>query len=182
MQIEDGTGTGKVARVNGGNRLYVNSVSKTEDHSVNEDSGKVWSVPFEGLNPAGADDYVLYVKNTGDNDLVFSDLRVMADTAATQVELHVVSGTAGGGTDVTPVSRTVQSGKSPSATIQTGTDITGLTNDGVLFFLQCPTVNKEEHLSTSSKIIIPKGKAIAVLVETATANITGVMSLYEEQE
>jgi hypothetical protein len=151
------------------------------DEHINQESGKVWSVPFEGLNPAGADDYVVYIKNTGDKVIHISDVRIMADTAATQVEIHAVTGTASGGTDVSAVSRTVESAATPTATIQTGTDITGLTTAGTIFFLQCAVVNTEYHLRTSSKIRIPKGKAVALLVETATANVTGVISIVEEE-
>ncbi len=181
IEIEDGTGSGKKVKVNGDNRLRVQAVTKTVDADVNELSGKVWSVPFEGLNPTGADDYVVYIKNTGDNNILISDVRIMADTAATQIELHAVSGTASGGTDVTPVPRTIGGSAIPSAVIQSGSDITGLTSDGVIFFMQCDTANKEYHLSTSSKIIIPKGKAFGLLVETGTANVTGVVSIFEDE-
>jgi len=179
--IEDGTGSGKTAKVNGGNRLLVNAVQKSTDADVNETSGKVWSVVFEGLNPAGADDYVVYIKNTGDKTLHITDMRIMADTAATQIELHAVSGTVVGGSTITPLSRTIGSAATPTATIESGTDLTGLTSDGILFFIQCSTVGKEEHLSSSSRIRIPKSKALAVLIETATANVTGVISLAEEE-
>lgn len=177
--IDDGTGvngSAKVAR----QRLYVNSVTKTEEHEINEVSGKVWSIPFEGLNPTGADDYVLYIKNTGDNPIEISTIRVMADTAATQLELHAVSGTAAGGTSVTPISRTVGSASIPTATIESGSDITGLSDDGTIMFIQCDTVNVQYKVKIESKIRIPKGKAVGLLCETATANLTGVVTLFEE--
>jgi hypothetical protein len=180
LTIEDGTGSGKTVKVNNDNRLFVSAIVKTEEHDVNERTGKVWTVPFEGLNPAAADDYVVYIKNTGDNLLEIDDIHVMADTAATQVELHAVSGTAAGGTDITPVSHTIGAAATPTATIQSGTDITGLTNDGILAFMQCAVVNTQYDLQLTSKIAIPKGKAVAILVETGTANITGFMTIYED--
>lgn len=177
--IDDGTGTNGSARVDK-ERLFVDSVIKTKDQDINERTGKSWVIPFEGLNPAGADDYVVYIKNTGDNNLVASSVRLSCDTAASQIEFQAVSGTAAGGSDITPVSKTVGSSASPSATIQSGTDITGLSNDGVLDFIQCAVVNTQYSIESGSKIIIPKGKAVALLVETATANLTGVISIYEE--
>jgi len=176
--IDDGTGVNGSVKVKD-NRLLVESVTKTEDQDINESSGKVWSLPFEGLNPTGADDYVFYIKNTGNNDLKISDFRLSADTAATQIEIHCVTGTAANGSTLTPVSRTVGSSAIPSATIETGVNITGLTSVGTLFFMQLSTVNVQYKLSTSSKIIIPKGHAVAISVETATANLTGVVSLFE---
>lgn len=181
LSIEDGGGSGRTVFVNSNNSLQTLSVQKTLDQDINERTQKVWSIPFEGLNPAGADDYVVYIKNTGDKVLQISDVRIMADTAATQIEINAVTGTASGGSDITLVNRTVGASPTPSATIQSGTDITGLTSSGTLFFLQCDTVNREYHLRTSSKIRLEKGKAVGVLVETATANITGVISLIEEE-
>ena len=162
-------------------RALTFATSESIDAHLNRVKQTVWSIPFEGLNPAGADDYVLYIKNTGDKVIHISDIRLMADTTATQVEVQVVSGVAIGGSAIAPVARTIGSAELPSATIESGTDITGLTSEGTVFFIQCDTVNKEYHLSTSSRIRIPKSKAVAILVETATANITGVISIVEEE-
>jgi hypothetical protein len=181
IQIGDGQGKNGPAGVDNENRLKVVAAVQSFDEHINQSEGKVWSIPFEGLNPAGADDYVIYIKNTGDKVINISDIRIMADTAATQIELHAVEGTAVGGTAITPVSRTVGSAATATATIESGTDITGLTSGGIIFFIQCAVVNVEYHLSTSSKIRIPKGQAVALLVETATANITGVVSIIEEE-
>lgn len=181
MKIQNGQGTGSLAKVDVEGRLSTISVNQAFDYHINEESGKVWSIPFEGLNPAGADDYVVYIKNTGDNDLRITDVRVMCDTAASQLEIHEVSGTASGGAAITPVSRNLGSAATPSATIESGTDITGLTNEGIIFFVNCPVVDTLYHIRTSSNIIIPKGKAIGLLVETATANVTGVISLVESE-
>lgn len=182
LQIEDGSnGTRQGAGVNSDGHLEVSAITQTEGQFINTKNEKVWSIPFEGLNPAGADDYVVYIKNTGNKVMHISDIRIMADTAATQIEINSVTGTAAGGSAITPVPRTVGSAQTPTATIESGTDITGLTSTGTIFFIQCDTVNREYHLRTSSKIRLPKGQAIGVLVETATANVTGVISIIEEQ-
>ena len=176
--IDDGTGVNGSVKVSD-NRLWTDTVVKTNDQEINEQSGKVWSLPFEGINPAATDDYIFYCKNTGNADLAISDFRISADTATTQIGFYGVTGTAASGSTLTPVSRTIGSSAIPTAIIETGTDITGLTSTGALFFMQLAVVDTMYHLSTSSKIIIPKGRAIALSVETATANITGVISLYE---
>ena len=181
FKIKDGTGQAYEAQVDSRNRLSTVSVSENFDSRVNKESGKVWSIPFEGLNPDGADDFVLFIENTGDKVLHIADIRVMADTTATQLKVHSVTGVAAGGTDITPVSKTIGSSSTPSANIQSGTNLTGLSDAGIIYFIQCVTVNKEEHLSTSSKIRIPKGKCVAIAIETATANITGVITLVEEE-
>jgi hypothetical protein len=181
IQIEDGLGTGKIAGVSSENRLCVDAVSEPKDHHTNAESGKVWSLPFDGIDAAGNGDYIFYIQNTGDKSLGITDIRLSADTAATQIEIHGVTGTASGGSALTPVSRTVGSSAAPTATIETGTDITGLTSSGILFYMQLAVVLTEYHLRTTSNIIIPKGKAVGILVETGTANITGVVSLVENE-
>ena len=182
IKIVDGTGGGQVCKVNSGNRLYTNAITKSTDAQINIESGKVWSVNVENQSPTAGDDYIMYIKNTGDAVLHITDIRFSSGTAATQIKVECVSGTAANGTDVTPVSRTVGSAALPTATIQVGADITGLTTGGTLFFIQCPTVDKQEHLSTSSRIRVPKGLAVGISVEASTAVITGTVSLVEETE
>ncbi|QDP62955.1 MAG: hypothetical protein Unbinned5081contig1002_60 [Prokaryotic dsDNA virus sp.] len=179
IHIEDGAGSGKLTKVDSNNRLEVKAINVSSDEDINKRTEKVWSIPFEDLNPAGDDDYVVYIQNTGDAVLQITDIRVSA-TAATQIELHAVSGAASGGANISAVSRTVGSAAVPTATIQSGTDITGLTNDGILFLIDIATANDTFQLKTSSRVRIPKGKAVALLVETGTANISGVISLVEE--
>ncbi len=179
--IEGGANSTKV-NVNKENQLDVLAVTHDQDFHINLSNGKNWSIPFEGLNPTGADDYVVYIKNTGDAVIHITDIRVMCDTAVSQLELHAVSGDASGGTAISPVSKTIGSAALPTATIESGSNITGLTNDGVVYFIQCAVVNTEYHLKTSATIRIPKGKAVGLLVETATANVTGVISISEEAE
>lgn len=180
IHIEDGVGTGKLAQVDANNRLRTLSVNESFDYSINRETQKVWSIPFEGLNPDGADDYILYIKNDGERALLLANVALSADTAATQVKLTAVSGTAAGGADISPVSRTVGSSATPSATIQSGTDITGITDDGVLFYIQLDTVGRLYEFDITSFVRIPKGKAIGLSIETATANITGTVVIAEE--
>jgi hypothetical protein len=171
---------GKYLEIDDEQRALVYSTTEPVDAHINRLFGKVWSIPFEGLNPANANSNVIYIKNTGDKTLHISDVRLMADTAVTQIRIAFVTGTAAGGTAVTPISRTGGSPATVTGTVETGVDITGLTNSGTIFFMQLDTVNKEYHLSTSSRIRLPKGQAMAISVETATANITGVVSIVEE--
>jgi len=180
IQIEDATGFGYRAKVNNQNRLLVQAETITKDQDINERSGKVWSIPFENLSPTGANDYIFYIKNTGDALIEISDFRISSETAATQLVIVGASGTASGGTDVTPVSRTVGSSAAASVVAQIGSDITGLSSTGTIFYMQCSTVGQEYRLSTSSKILIPKGKAVGIYAETATASLTGVVSIYED--
>lgn len=180
--IDDGTGNGKSARVNTENQLEVLSVSIPEDRHNNETHESVWSLPFQDIDPAGADDYFLYITNTGSKSLSITDIRA-SSTVAGSMQVRHVSGVAVFvvGTDVDPVSRFLGSNKALNAAVKTDTDITGLTDEGILFFMDFDTVNKLEHLRTSSNIIIPPGQAVALFWEEATGILTGVVSITELQ-
>lgn len=168
------------AKVDSENRLHVFAVQEPVIRHINAKSGKVWSIPFDGLDPTGNDDYVVYVKNTGTPDLFISHIRLSADTATTEIQIHSVTGVAGGSlTDITPISRTVGSSATPSAEIKSSSDITGLTTAGTHFYMELAVANTMYTLIIDSNIIIPKDQAVAILVQTGTANLTGVITLSE---
>jgi len=180
MRLLDGEGNGPWAGVDSNHRLKVISVQETVDRNVNRIDHKVWSLPFEGIDPVGADDYFVYIRNTGTKDLAVTDVRVES-TVAGVVEVHHVSGTAvhTAGVDISPVNRYLGGSATPTATIKTDTDVTGLTNEGVIFWINCPVVDTLYHLSTSSNIIIAPGQAMALMWDTATGILSGVVSLVE---
>jgi hypothetical protein len=163
------------------NRGKVSSVSEPLDTHINHYDGKVWSVSFFDVNPVGANDYFFYFKNTGTAEIAITDFRMSATTTASRIYINSVSGTPTftAGTDLTPVSRNIGKPATMSATIKSDTDTTGLTNDGTLFHMELDTVNKLFHLSTSSKLIIPQGKAIAIQWVEATGEVSGVVSFIE---
>lgn len=177
-QIESAVGTPHGAEVDSENRLHVFSVSVPDDRHINEEGG-VWSLYFTNT-PTGANDYFFYVKNTGTKDLRISDIRI-SSSVATAVNINVVTGTQAGGTTITPVNRNLGSSRIPTATIEQGVDITGLTSTGTLFFQECATADTLYHLSTSSNIIIPQGTSLALQRVAATGLITCVVSLIEAE-
>ena len=128
MIIKDGA-TGTTAAVNEENRLDVEANSRPIEQHINEFYGKCFSLPFDAIDPAGADDYFLHIKNTGTKDLHVVNIEVRSTVAGT-VEVHAVSGTASyaGATDVTPVNRKIGDTGSITATIKHDTNTTGLTN------------------------------------------------------
>lgn len=165
-------------RINSEGQAEVNSVIETEDRHININHEKVWSLPYEGVDPTAADDYFFYIKNTGATNIALTDFRVES-TVVGAVEAHSVTGTASSGTTVTPVNRHIGSSVSPSARIETSVDFTGLTSSGVLFWLNCDTANKTHHTSTSSNIVIPPGQAVALSWDQATGVMKGMISLVE---
>ena len=165
-------------------RGKVSSIDQPVDQHINHHTGKVWSVSFFDINPVGAGDYVFYFKNSGSAEIAISDFRMSASTTVSRIFIDAVSGTPSfaAGADLTPVSRNIGTSPTIDAIIKSDTDTTGLTNDGVLFFMDLDTVDKMFHLSTSSKIVIPQGKSIAIRFEAATGELSGTVSFIELPE
>ena len=80
-QLEDGTGTGNRARISA-NRLYVDSISRTELHSHIEE-GETWNISTGEVTLTSANESaLLYMKNTGQKSL-FINLYVVISGAST---------------------------------------------------------------------------------------------------
>jgi hypothetical protein len=176
-KIEGPNGT--VTDVDEKNRLSVFSVSRLEDKSANEE-GRYWSL-FVSVTPTGASDNFFYLRNDGVKNLSITDIRVSC-SAITQLLYKHVTGTPVGGAAIVPKSRILGSPKVPSAIIEQGADITGLTDLGTpLFFEECDIPNRRENMKATSTIIIPQGQAIAFERVAATGAITMIVSLSEEE-
>ncbi|MEN8171415.1 MAG: hypothetical protein ABFS03_00895 [Chloroflexota bacterium] len=181
MKIVDGLGRGYEAGVDDHGRLLGFNIVEDEDKHVNRHVGKVWSIPFTAT-PLGAGDYFFYFKNTGTENYFITDIRIDA-AAADVIGVHKVSGTPVyvTGTDIVPVTRNTGSTLEPVATAKFDTDITGLTDDGEMFFMTCEA-NKLAHLRTSSNIIVTPGASIALQAATGTAALKCMVSIVGLEE
>ena len=179
MLIE-GAVSGKYADVDNNNMVKADSVSRTKDNFINGNSGKVWSLSFDAIDPVGVDDKFFYLENTGPEPLRVTDIRI-SSTVTGIVKVKKVSGTPVyvAETVVTGVSR--RTGKSPTiqATSVIDTNITGLSDAGTWFYLPLSSAGQQTHLSTSSNIIIDSGDALALEWDTATGILTGTVSVAE---
>jgi len=176
MKIEDGTGKGFSVAVDSENRLTTFATTEVEDKQINRE-GKQWSAYFT-VTPTGAGDYFFYLKNTGTNDIAISDIRIMG-TLVDTINYKYVSGTPAGGTSLEITNRNTGSSKTPTATIETGADITGLIDEGTVFFERIATADTRYKLTTSSNMIIGQGGALAFEAVTGTGLITCVVSITE---
>ncbi len=109
-------------------------------YQIAKDNQKAWSLPFDSIDPAAADDYFFYFRNNGAKPVVVYQVNAESTVVGT-VELHHVSGVEGGSpTARTPVNKNLGAGPMPQIGLTTGTlgfhyddpDITGLTDEGVL--------------------------------------------------
>jgi len=170
IQIENaGTGGRFGLKVNEAGQASTFSVTEPEDKHVNRD-GRTWTL-YLSKTPVGTDDYIFYIKNTGSDALAITDIRALAG-AATTLHIDQVSGTPSyaAGADITPAPRNGGSNKTPTATIKSDTNTTGLTVvHSSLFPVRCDTADKLAHLSSSSNIVIPQGSAYAIRSSAAVA-------------
>ncbi len=178
MRLEDGEGSGILAGVDNENRLKVVSISKTAERHVNEHEGEVWSISFDTVTAAGANDYFLYLKNTSDVMYAIPTIRI-SSSVATRIDYDRVSGvpTYATGGECTVTNRNTSSSKTPSITTRYDTDITDLTYEGMIFFEQCSIADTRYKLDIGSDILLGPGQAIAFKRVEATGAVTGVITL-----
>ena len=76
ITVQDGTGSGKSARVNSGNRLYTRGVDSTEGQQANL-NGQAFNINTGYITLTNAvDTPVLYLKNNEDFDLIIEAIAV----------------------------------------------------------------------------------------------------------
>ena len=124
MKIEDGSGTGKIAKVNDRNRLDVSSASFSEAHLVAAVDAQTytWTTSFS----AATGNEVIYIKNTSKTKLLIIDNITVSAVNASLVELFEATGTASG-TSITAKNTNLTSGNSADATALGEASVTGLT-------------------------------------------------------
>jgi len=183
MVIQNGAdGADYSAKVDHEGKLHTFALTESSDKHANRDEGKSWSLSFAGLTPVATTDYFFYLKNTGENNINITDIRI-SSTTVVSVGYHKVSGTPAftGSLSTAITNRNFGSSKTPTITVQHDTDITGLTDEGKLFFEKLDTVNKLYHLRTTSNIIIPQGTAFGMIVTGTPGAIDCVVSIVEEE-
>lgn len=178
MRIQGPDGT--VANIDAAGRLYTLSTSLNVDQFL-VTGGRTLSMVVPTVTPVGANDYFFYIKNNGTTNIAVGQISFMA-AAPTTVWVDQVSGTpvyvtnGGAGSDPDVVNLRLGNPTQPIATIKYDTDITGIVQEGPLFFERCAVADTRYFLQTISGISIPTGQALAFRSSVSTA-ITMVSSL-----
>ena len=166
-QIEDGSGTGRSAKVDSENRLHVGAITTSAERHVNQVEGEAYNVLF-AVNPAGADDVIFYIKNTGIVDMVIEG--IWWQTSAAEEVYYNIGDTgtavATAGAAVTPANLNAASGRVADVTCLSNVadgavDITGLTAGTTIQKLWLTSATSS-HFNAEQDIIIPQNQTFTI--------------------
>lgn len=177
IQLEDGHSS-KKSRVNSEGEIPVRAIIEPNEEHLNIFHEKSWAIPFEGIDPTGSDDYFFYLKNTGTKNLFIETIELETSVAGT-VEVHEITGTNSAISDIVPVNKHLGSTLILAATVGTGVDITGLSNVGTTQWARLDTVNKYYAFHVPGGLLIPPGRAIALLWDQTTGILKGTVHIME---
>ena len=172
--------------IDGAGRAQVFADLRTREQSINHSDARVWTIPFKDRDPTDADDYFLYLQNTGSNHLHVYEVTIES-TVVGSVEVHRVTGAPINGTAVTVAANTVVnqhlgSQNFPDAVMEVGVNITGITLAGILRQEAIATANLTHLVRFDAHIIIPQGEAVALLWDTGTGILSGAIHFFEETD
>lgn len=176
FRLEGGI-SGKTMDVNSRNmgRVVAASLSP-QAHNALVDT-RTWTTS-DTQTPTGAADEFFYLLNTSTRlSIVLTRLQFNAASTET-ITLARVTGTAAGGTTLTPVNRSLGSGRTPPATIESGADITGLTPGATLEVFE-GTVGDPIDL-TNRPIVVRPGEAVALSATTGAIAILFLVDFYTQ--
>lgn len=181
MRIEDGTGAGYTAKVDGNKRVHTQSTTETESlHSA--EIGDAYNVSSGDISFT-ADGTLLYIKNLEDQDLIVEAIALGNDgggtyTSSLRPSIEIVRNPTAGDliTDATAVDYNVNRNFGSSKTLtsnsykgKSGGTITGGANLGKF---QTSTAGRDFF---AINMVLPKGSSIAVRVINGLASGTVVM-------
>ena len=181
VTLTNGVGNGNTAEITAENKLEVSSVSRSITQHINENYNKHFSLTFDAIDPVGADDYFVYINNTGTKNIHLTKFRFRS-TVPGSVELHHVSGTASyaADVDISPANRYLGAANVVTLVAKTDTNTTGLTKLEDLIHIRLAVADTDYVDDAPSHIIIPPGQAFACLWDTATGILSGTIDFYED--
>ena len=167
---------GRSANVDEENRLSTLAITETLDRHVN-DHGGVFSIYFK-VTPTAVGDYFFYLKNNELFNLSITSVRI-SSTVPTSLYYEHVTGSPifVVGTPAEITNRNLGSAIELNIEAKYDTDITGLINQGVLFFEKLAVAGDMSNVSSTSNVLIPQGQAIAMRIEDAIGEIEVVVSV-----
>lgn len=179
----DETGADERAR-GSDNRVNVSSRADDRAYYNSRDEGQTYSIVFD-FQSATAGEFAAYFKNDSTIGKSFVIAGVGFNSVeASRIKLHFVTGTAAGGTLLTPTNLNGSSSNSATSTAMEGgsaaTGITGLTSSGLIDFAYAQATGHQEF-RLRDRLRLGQNDAIAVEYdEGTTGDFSGVIFGYFE--
>ena len=168
MLLEDGTGSGRTAKVDAENKLETRAVTEAEAQHVNSKEGEAYilfsPISSDNQNPSAdlGPPCIFYIKNTNDTNLIIPEVRMWAEeNEYIDIYLNQI-GTPIDGNTATPVNMNLNSGKQATGTFLEGARITGMSG-GVFFDRLRIAADDADHVfKWEPTIIIPKNNILTI--------------------
>ena len=181
LQIEDGTGSGRQAKVDDENRLVTSATNTPKIASVSQNNGEsyVWTAYVDW----GADKNAIWLRNDSNSLKLHIDRISITAAAAAVVEVWVGNGNTVGGTTVTGVNLNRSSGKTADATCRhTNTNVdagTGMTLLGT-YHIPATTIS---CIQFGGALLLGVNREVAVNLVTDVGNTAiNVFGYFHEDE
>jgi len=124
MIIEDGTGTGRKAKVTTSQMLQTDAVTVSREHYINHVNGEAFNIVFVQAPTAG-DDCIFYFENSSDDDSIIEGVTLAVSGAAeVYVQINDV-GTRNAAVDLVPANLNASGSKIGDGVFEQGADLDG---------------------------------------------------------
>jgi hypothetical protein len=175
--IEDGSGDGYRAKVDGANRLFVSSISESLEHHTNTIHGDSYNLIFS-LTATTSGSCVLYIKNSGDENIIFESIMLRsASLEIVEIKINNV-GTPVGGTTATPANLNAGSNRQAYGTFLVGSNITGLTGGITIFRYFINDGGSSSEYNFDQDIILPKNRILSMYFTNSGIQVDGFLSFF----
>jgi hypothetical protein len=177
MKIEDGKGKNGDMSVSVAQRGNVSSKNAARIFYISRDDSLAFNAISIGDNDYADGEFCMYLKNTSATRNIMIQHIEFHSVDATRFIISEVTGTAAGGTVITPSNLNLASGIPGEATAMGGgAAITGLTVVKVVGTHRT-TALSESEMSYEGALILGPGNAIAVEKDTEYSGTTGIVEI-----
>ena len=175
--IGDGGGKNPDAKTNGDGRLKVDSESNARIFTISKDFGEAFNAVMPSFS-AAATEYVFYLKNTSITQNIVIESIEYHSVQAVHWKVWRVTGTAAGGTVITPTNLNFNSSNAASATAMGGAaTITGLTTVAQIGTHRTQATG-EAGMTFGGALILGQNDAIAIEYDTGTTGLCEIDCIF----
>jgi hypothetical protein len=158
-------------------RLLTKTIAQSPEHHANANEKAAWNLLLQ-QTPTGANDNFFYFKNTDTKKYVIEGIDCRVASAEQVLVILGMTGTTSGGTTVTAVGANTATTVQPTATMEAGNDITGLSAGETLkriFF----TSTKTEEFNFAQDIVIEPGGVCVFQAVAGSVQIDMIIHLHK---